>query len=146
MKDVRKIKIEDTYALRHQILRPHQTIDQCRYPGDFDELTAHLGIFEADELVGILSIYKVQNNEIEIPDSWQLRAMATSTGARGKGYGFKLLNAAEVYASQHQALCIWANARVSALGFYQKAGYRIMGEEFGIEGVGPHYLVAKTIA
>ena len=45
MKDVRKIKIEDTYALRHQILRPHQTIDQCRYPGDFDELTAHLGIF-----------------------------------------------------------------------------------------------------
>jgi GNAT superfamily N-acetyltransferase len=109
MKDVRKIKIEDTYALRHQILRPHQTIDQCRYPGDFDELTAHLGIFEADELVGILSIYKVQNNEIEIPDSWQLRAMATSTGARGKGYGFKLLNAAEVYASQHQALCIWAN-------------------------------------
>jgi hypothetical protein len=63
MKDVRKIKIEDTYALRHQILRPHQTIDQCRYPGDFDELTAHLGIFEADELVGILSIYKVQNND-----------------------------------------------------------------------------------
>lgn len=60
MVEVRRITIADTYALGHQILRPHQTIDQCRSPGDSDDVTAHFGAFDADELVGILSIYNAQ--------------------------------------------------------------------------------------
>jgi predicted GNAT family N-acyltransferase len=33
---------------------------------------------------------------------------------------------------------IWCNARVSAMGFYRKAGWTVESEEFEIEGVGPH--------
>lgn len=146
MKDIRRISVVDTYGLRHQILRPYQTIDQCRYPGDSDDLTTHFGVFDEDELVGILSIYNVQHPDIKTPNSWQLRAMATAESGRGKGYGFKLLHAAESYAATYHAQCIWANARSTALGFYEKADYRVLGEEFSIPSVGPHYLVAKTIA
>lgn len=145
MVEVRRITIADTYALGHQILRPHQTIDQCRSPGDSDDVTAHFGAFDADELVGILSIYNAQPPDINTPNSWQLRAMATSENGRGKGYGFKLLQAAESYAAQYHAQCIWANGRSAVIGFYEKAGYSVVNEEFSIPEIGPHFLASKNI-
>jgi len=96
-------------------------------------------------IVGILSIYKVQNNEIDISKSWQLRVMATKENVRGKGYGAKLLVEAESYAEKQGAKCIWANARLNALGFYERFGYSVKGEEFVVPDIGPHYLVFKTV-
>ncbi len=146
-RSIRVVKIEakDTYEIRNKILRPHQAIDKCQYPGDLDSTTAHYGVFERRGIVGILSIYKVQNKKIDIPDSWQLRAMATSEDVRGKGYGLKLLQEAESYVKTYEAKCIWANSRLGAVGFYKRSGYSSMGDEFHIQDIGPHYLVYKKV-
>ncbi|MBL4820751.1 MAG: GNAT family N-acetyltransferase, partial [Gammaproteobacteria bacterium] len=92
-----------------------------------DSSTAHFGVFKSTEVIGILSIYRVQNKEIDISGSWQLRAMAITESERSKGHGFKLLREAESYASSQGGMCIWANARSSATGFYEKSGFSTMG-------------------
>ena len=138
-----RIKAKETYAVRHTILRPNQTIAQCQYPGDLDDSTAHFGAFQGLHLVGILSIYDANNNHFNDSHCWQLRAMATVESIRGQGCGLKLLRAAEEYTLKLGTGCIWANARINAVGFYQKAGYVITGEEFNVPDIGPHLLVYR---
>lgn len=145
MIEIKRIRPEQTYALRHRILRPHQDIEDCRYPGDFDSTTAHFGAICSEEIVGILSVYKINHDAIDISDSWQLRAMATAESVRGKGYGAKLIEQVESAIANQDVQCIWANARINAVGFYQNLNYSIVGSEFDIPDVGPHQLVYKKI-
>lgn len=106
----------------------------------------HFGLFSSDTLIGILSIYKKDHQEICASDGWQLRAMGIREGFRGKGYASRLLRAAESEATNRGAQWIWANARRIAVGFYQERGYSILGGEFTIQDIGPHYLVYKNMA
>jgi GNAT superfamily N-acetyltransferase len=139
--NITKIHVEETYSLRHEILRPHQTIEQCRYPGDLDVTTAHYGAFISEEIVGILSVYKAKNDQIDVLESWQFRAMATKENVRGKGLALKLFKELELYVLSQGGRCIWANARSKAVGFYEKAGYFSQCTKFDITGIGSHYLV-----
>lgn len=136
------INAQQTYALRHSILRPQHPLEACQYPGDTASTTRHLGAFLKDQLVGICSTYIATHPSLRKIDSVQLRAMATAESVRGLGVGQQLLAAAESYA-QSQDSNLWANARCSALGFYQQAGFSVIGDEFNIEGVGAHRLVVK---
>ena len=40
---------------------------------------------------------------------------------------------------------VWCNARLVAVNFYKSVGFKITGELFGIEGIGPHYYMYKEI-
>ena len=142
---IRKIQAEDTYALRHSILRPHQSIEQCYYPGDHDKKTGHFGAYVNNELVGILSIYEVSSDLLNHPQSWQLRAMATKETVRGQGCGKALIDAVENYALNFGCNRIWARARKEAIGFYKKSGYETIGAEFFVPDIGPHFLIQKLM-
>ncbi|RTZ60251.1 MAG: N-acetyltransferase [Gammaproteobacteria bacterium] len=142
---IKRIRAEQTYPLRQEILRPHRPAVECRFPNDFDDTTAHFGALDSGRIVGILSVYLASNEQLGIAHSWQLRAMATSEDHRGKGLGLRLLEAAESYVSAQGGKCIWANARLHALGFYKKAGYAAHGERFHIAHVGPHVLVTRML-
>ncbi len=145
MINILKINADDTFPLRHKILRPHQPISQSCFSGDFDETTAHFGAFQQSKIIGIISIYKTDTSSISDHDSWQLRAMATEENSRGKGVGSKLLARAEKHSLENGAFCVWANARFEAIDFYKKSGYSIFGNEFNIDGIGLHYLVYKNV-
>jgi len=71
--------------------------------------------------------------------------MAVDTLVRKKGYAKKLLKKAEKYAINTGADYIWCNARISALGFYEKNDYKIYGEEFYIDDIGQHYIMMKNL-
>jgi len=139
--EIRQIKYDETLTLRHNILRPDLTREECVYPGDTDSTTYHFGCFMDNQHVGIVSIYNKPNPEVHEGNGFQIRAMATCDSVRNKGIGLKLLHTAEDMAFNSGAHYLWANARTSALGFYKKAGYRVCGTEFTIAGVGPHYMV-----
>ncbi len=44
-----------------------------------------------------------------------------------------------MYKRQSAALA-WCNGRSVARGFYERHGFEVRGEEFVIEGVGPHFV------
>ena len=42
---------------------------------------------------------------------------------------------------------VWCNARLVAIDFlYRSIGFKIVGEIFDIEGIGPHYYMYKIIS
>jgi len=143
---IKEITVEKTYPIRHQILRPHQSIDDCKYNGDRDNYTKHFGIYLNNKLVGIVSIYKSSLNHFQGKNGWQIRAMATDVSIRKKGYAKKLLKKAEDYTIKNGANYIWCNARISALGFYEKNDYKIYGKEFYVEDIGQHYIMIKDVS
>jgi len=144
--EIKEIDATDTYQLRHEILRPQQSIEQCKYPGDLDSSTIHYGVFYSKRIVGILSIYKQKHPEFHTSKCRQLRAMAIKEHMRGKGYAASLLAEAESDSLKKGATYIWLNARLKAVGFYEKYGYLRLGEKFDIAGIGPHYLMHKKIS
>lgn len=140
---VQEIDATSTLDIRQRLLRPQLRPEDCFYAGDRDSSTTHFGAFLDDKQVGIVSLYQRGSEKIDRPNGYQIRAMATLEEARGMGAGRALLQAAENHAFADGAGYIWANARIVAKGFYEKAGYQIGEDEFNIEGVGLHVLIWK---
>jgi predicted GNAT family N-acyltransferase len=136
---IRKIKAAETIPLRHAILRPGRPVETARMTGDDEKTTRHLGAFRDGKLVAVLSLFAREMPERPGKRGFQLRGMGTAPEARGMGLGKLLVAAAQKFAKKKHAEILWCNARVSAAEFYRKLGFEIIGEQFEIAEVGPHF-------
>jgi L-Ala-D/L-Glu epimerase len=144
---VRRISAADTVEIRWAVLRPGFPRETAIFPGDEDARTIHLGVFLGSVLVGVASMYEVEPPEGIPPGrSWQLRGMATAPDARGLGCGQELLKACEAEAREAGCDLVWCNARQTAVGFYQQAGWEVTGAEFDIPTVGPHFRMVRHLS
>jgi len=137
--EIREIGVSETLPLRLRILRPGRPIESACFPGDDSPETRHFGAFEGGHLQGIASVFRVKMPERPGVPAFQLRGMATAPETRGAGLGRALFKACMAYAQEKRAGLIWCNARKTAVGFYQRLGFTILGEEFEIHDVGPHF-------
>jgi len=142
---IRAVPVEETRPLRRAVLRPQQHVSELVYPGDDDPQTRHFAAFAGDEMVGIASVYHQPQPGNDDQSAWRLRAMATVDHVRGEGIGGRLLNACIEYAIRNGANLVWCNARTSALWFYEHYGFAQNGDEFDIPGIGPHYVMIKSL-
>lgn len=141
-----QVSAEQTLPLRNEVLRPGKPVSTCLFDGDERALTRHFGALDDQEqIVGIVSIFSNPHPDLPATFTYQLRGMATSQQCRGLGVGIRLIESVEQYLTAIKCAGLWANARTEALGFYKKQGYQVMSDEFMIENVGPHYLVAKAL-
>ena len=74
----------------------------------------------------------------------RLRQMAVISGLQGKGVGRVLMQFAENIARDRGFKTLIMHARTTALGFYEKLGYKIKGDEFE-EVTIPHYVMEKEL-
>lgn len=132
------ISSEETFPLRRAVLRKNMPNEPHQFNGDDDEATMHLGYYENDVLIGVVTLMK--NGTIA-----QLRGMAVAEEHQGKGVGRALIERAEVILKKEHFTKIWMNARENAVLFYEKQGYSIEGELFIIKPIGFHYLMSKNI-
>lgn len=133
---IKIISPEETYPVRRAVLRKNFPNEPHQFKGDFDENTFHLGYFQENEIIGILTIMKNENVA-------QLRGMAVSEDFQGNGIGKLLIERAEEILQNDKISKIWMNAREKAVPFYERLGYKIEGEIFMIKPIGFHYLMAK---
>ncbi len=143
--DVRAINAEETRPLRHSVLRPGQSFEQTVYSRDDHPETLHLGAFDGDRLVAIASLYREARPNRPTRSAWRLRGMATLPGVRGRGFATAVLDASVGHVAGEGGGELWCNARVPALGFYQRCGFAVEGDEFEIDGIGPHVVVTRVI-
>ncbi len=143
--EVKQIDAKDTYNIRHEILRPDGNIEDCQFPGDNDELSFHLGAYIDDKLVSVASFYMDNHPTIDADYQFRLRGMATLQEHSGQGMSSALLRTAFPLIKKNHVNTLWCNARLSAAGFYEKVGFETIGEEFDIEGIGPHILMIKKL-
>jgi len=142
---IRSITASETYPLRQAVLRPNQAMTEVNFTGDERVDTFHLGIYDADRLVGIVSLYKQAFSLSPEQNSWQLRGMATLPEYQGKGYGGRLVQAALSELISRGGKLVWCNARKGAVKFYQRLAFTITGECFEITNIGPHYLMWREL-
>jgi len=146
--ELKEITANDTYPLRHKILRPHQPLSYCEYPGDFELQNFHLGWYDEEELVCIGSFYQEKYSDLPGELHYRLRGMATLENYRNRQLALKLLQAGMKRLKEKGTDLMWCNARIVALGLYEKAGMKVHGGIFEMEGIGPHkvmYINLRTV-
>lgn len=142
---VLRVHPKDTVAIRHQMLRRGKPIENCVYAGDDDEQTFHLGAFLDTKLVSVASFYFEKHPKLLPPYQYRLRGMATLPEYQRRGLSSELLKMAFPIIKQNLATLLWCNARLTAVGFYEKVGFEKVGEPFTISDIGQHILMTKTI-
>jgi ribosomal protein S18 acetylase RimI-like enzyme len=64
---------------------------------------------------------------------------------QGSGLGRAVLTECIEHVRSAGAEVLWCNARLGALGFYERLGFATVGDEFDIAGIGPHYVMWKDV-
>ena len=84
--------------------------------------------------------------EINKVDAEKIRPLRHSELRKGQDYSTRNLMV-ESFKELKKSDCdmLWCNARLGAVNFYKSVGFKIIGELFDIEAIGPHYYMYKEI-
>ena len=121
MLEIKEIKPSETLDLRHRILSPNKSVDSIILAED--DSGQHFGLFKDGQLISAISLF-IEN------DTAQFRKFATETSEQNKGYGSILLNHIVEESIKNKVKNLWCNARVTALGFYEKFGFEVVSEKW----------------
>jgi ribosomal protein S18 acetylase RimI-like enzyme len=143
--EVKKIPFNKTFVVRHPVLRANRPVEECYFEGDGLPSTTHFGLFDQDNLVGVLSVFENKHPNFNEGKVFQIRGMALLKEYQNKNLGVILLNEAEAYVNTQKGTVIWFNAREKAVNFYKKNGFQIKGTLFEIPQIGSHYLMFKQL-
>lgn len=141
---IRPITADETHELRHEVLRPHQPINELVYPGDNAPESLHAGAFHDGALVGIASVFRDAPPGETHPTAWRLRGMATHPTMQRRGIGRALIAYCVAHIQAHCGTMLWCNGRTSARAFYESMGFRVVGEEFETE-TGLHFVFRREL-
>ena len=124
--------------LRHQILLKPLGLELSKRDTVEDETDILIGCFENDKIMGCCMLKKIDRHTM------RLRQMAVNSGLQGKGVGRALVGFAENIALDFGYTRMMLHARNSALGFYKKLGYIVVGDPFTEVSL-PHRLMEKKL-
>ena len=124
--------------LRNEILR--QPLGLSLTP---DELAKEkedilIGAFDEDQMLACCMLTKADKTSL------RLRQMAVQNNLQGKGLGASMMNFAEILARDKGYKKLIMHARETALGFYEKLGYKVVGDKFS-EVTIPHFVMEKKL-
>jgi predicted GNAT family N-acyltransferase len=97
-----------------------------------------IGAFEDDEIIGCCLLTKLDQH------CTRLRQMAVQKNRQGLGIGESMMQFAENIARDRGFRRIMMHARETAIGFYERYGYKTKGDEF-IEVNIPHRVMEKKL-
>ncbi len=97
-----------------------------------------IGAFDDDTILACCLLTRMDDKCIK------LRQMAVQNNLQGKGIGASMMNFAETVARDKGFKKLIMHARKTALGFYEKLGYRALGDEFE-EVTIPHFVMEKKL-
>jgi len=140
-----RISGKDTIPVRKIMLPEDYKNSDCREEDDDSDMSFHLGGFVDNKLVSVASFYFEKHPDIQVPNQYELRGMATLKEFQGQGISSELLNVAFPIIKQNFCTTLWCNARHSALGFYEKMGFTQIGEPFKIRGSGKYVLMVREV-
>ncbi|WP_162127182.1 GNAT family N-acetyltransferase [Flavobacterium phycosphaerae] len=142
---IKEITANDTFSVRHPVLRNEKPIESCHFEDDTLPTTHHYGIFDNKELLGVVSLYKKQHSLFQDEIQVQLRGMAVLQEFQRKGLGERLVSHCEQQLKNETNVLLWFNARETAVSFYEKMGYKTIGTAFEIKDVGIHFIMYKYV-
>lgn len=129
---------EEELKLRDRILRRPIGLDLFAEDLKKDNNDIHIGAFIEDKLIGVLILTKTDEESI------RMRQVAVDESLRGLGVGKKMVEFCELEAKTEGYKRIHLHARKTAVEFYLKLGYKVIGDEFTEVGI-PHLEMDKLL-
>src|SRR5437773_6194334 len=118
--------------LREDILRKPLGLTFSQHELEDEKNNLLIGAFEDGDMLGCCMLVE------ETPETVKLRQMAVLNVLQGKGIGRALMQFAENLARDHGYRILTMHARKNSVGFYEKMGYKVKGQEFFEVSI-PHY-------
>ncbi len=143
---VQPVSLDEIMALRVRVLRQGTPATDAHYPEDNYSDVVHLGIKQDENVIATSTWFLKECPEMIGAVAMQLKGMAVDTSLHTTGYGTQLITAGLALAAERNVEIVWARARDSALGFYEKCGFRVAGDGFIDEPTNmPHHIVVRTL-
>ena len=143
--NIRKVDAKKVRPLRHSELRKGQDFSTTSYIEDYEAGTFHMACIVDEKIVTCASYYPEKSIKIKSNRAYRLRGMATDSNFQRKGYARNLMLESFKELKKRDCDMVWCNARLGAVNFYKSVGFKIIGELFDIEAIGPHYYMYKEI-
>src|SRR5688572_26927771 len=124
--------------LRKEILRLPLGLNFSQEELEREKNNLLMAAFDDDKMLACCMLVE------EDPQTVRLRQMAVLNDLQGQGIGKALMQFAENLARDRGYQKITMHARKNATGFYEKMGYRRIGQEFD-EITIPHYVMEKEL-
>ena len=126
--------------LRDQVLR--KPLNMEFLPEDISKEydSYHLACFDDyDQIIGVLTL-KLINEDV-----LKMRQVAVLPNNQGQGIGTFLVESAEIFAVKEGFQHFELNARETAVRFYKRMDYKIIGKKFKEVGI-THYKMIKKVS
>ncbi len=141
--EVVELTADATHPLRLAVLRFDTLTKEVVFPEDTLPGTLHLGLRVGGEVVAT-STWVLREHDGQ--PAMQLRGMATARHLQSSGLGGMLLQAGCARCAEAGVALVWANARDSALGFYRRHGFEVVGDGFIDANTElPHHRVVRSL-
>ncbi|MGX6449515.1 GNAT family N-acetyltransferase [Patulibacter sp. S7RM1-6] len=134
-----KAELRDAMALRFRVFCDEQGVPREEEVDAYDDIARHAVAVAADgTVVGTMRLIAkarvVKVGRVAVDREW-----------RGHGIASRLLERAEEYARGVRAEELRLAAQVRAMGLYEKAGYRRVGETFPEAGIEHVWMVRDVV-
>ena len=143
---VRRISLDEAKPVRIDVLRRGTPARDADYDGDDDPRAVHIGAEKNGRIVATSTWLVVPWQGDDTVSAVQLRGMAVLDEMQNTGVGRALIDAGVAHARALGARYVWAKARDSAIYFYERCGFVVVGEQFMEPASGmPHHLVVLEL-
>ena len=133
-------QVQDYYNLRWQLLRKPHGQPKGSEKDDLEELSIHLIAYYEKKVPAAVGRAHFNSSQ-----EAQVRYMAVDPRYQNSGIGSSLLSDLEKRVSIRGAAYIVLNSRETAVGFYRKNGYRVIGEAGILFGSIKHLKMRKDL-
>lgn len=124
--------------LRDKILRKPLGLNLFDEDLNQDIIDIHIGACNEEILIGVILLTPIDKITIK------MRQVAVDDEYQGQGIGSGLVSFCEKYAYENGYKIITMHARKNVIGFYNKLGYKTVGEEFTEVSL-PHFKMIKSL-
>ena len=125
-------------SLRNTILRQPLGLSFTQDELEKEKNDILIAAFDDDEMLGCCMLTPINQQTL------QVRQMAVQNNLQGKGIGASLMSFIENIARDKGYRNLMMHARNTAIGFYEKFGYKVSGTEFLEVGI-PHHVMEKNL-
>ena len=124
--------------LRMEILRKPLGLSFTKEELEKEKDDILIAAFDEDEILGCCILTRIDDRDI------RLRQMAVQKNLQGKGIGESIISFAEIIACDKGYKILTMHARDTAIGFYEKFGFTVKGEQFE-EVKTKHHIMEKRL-
>lgn len=143
---VRDLSLDAATDLRTRVLRNHLPRVPATAPSDALPGAWHLGAYRDGRLVGVVSGFAEDAPDQSGVPAQRFRFMAVEPSDQGRGVGAALMREVIARARARGDRLLWANGRDTALAFYARLGFDVIGESFtDSTSQLPHHVVILSL-